>query len=120
MKKKITPKLDITNSTNCFNLSNNNIKNNNTIHYQKQKLSYLKNANISKTVDKELTNNNIIKNNIFTDSNNITNNKNKNNSSSKNKNNISTLRENSKKGCKSKEKSKNNNIKNKNKQNNSS
>ena len=118
--KKITPKLNIINSTNCFNLSNNNTKNNNTIHYQKQKLSYLKNANISKTVDKKLTNNNIIKNNIFTDSNNITNNKNKNNSSRKNKNNISTLRENSKKGCKSKEKSKNNNIKNKNKQNNSS
>ena len=80
IEKKNSPKLNMINSTNCFNLSNNNTKNN-TIHYQKKKLSYLKNANISKTVDKKLTNNNIINNNIFTDSNNITNNKNKNNSS---------------------------------------
>ena len=97
--KKNNPKLKLINSNNCFNVANiinkkNN--NNNLIDFQKKKISYLKNNNVSRTVDKKLTNNNINKSNIYSDSNN------KNNSS--NKNNYSYLRENSSKNCKSKDK----------------
>ena len=100
--KKNTPKLNIINSSNCFNVTYNNNKNYNSINNQKKKLSYLKNTITSKTVDKKLTNNNINKSNILTDINS------KNNVTQKNS---SYLRENSKKNVKSKEKSVNNNIK---------
>ena len=110
--KKNTSKINIINTNNGFNLPYNINKNNNLIHYQGKKLSYLKNTNVSKTVDKKLTNNNINKNNIFTETNN------KNNRS--NKNNASYIKENSKKCVKMKEKCMNNNIKNINIHNNSS
>lgn len=100
--KKNTPKLNIINSSNCFNVTYKNNKNYNSINNQKKKLSYLKNTITSKTVDKKLTNNNINKSNILTDTNS------KNNITQKNS---SYLRENSKKNVKSKEKSVNNNIK---------
>ena len=110
--KKNTSKINIINTNNGFNLPYNINKNNNLVHYQGKKLSYLKNTNVSKTVDKKLTNNNINKNNIFTETNN------KNNRS--NKNNASYIKENSKKCVKMKEKCMNNNIKNINIHNNSS
>ena len=114
--KKNTSKLQIINSNNCFNEANNTTKNNNLINYQNKKVSFLKSTNVSKTVDKKLTNSNINKS-IFNDSNNNSNTNT--NANSSNKKNFSYLKENSKKYLKLKEKNVNNNIKNININNNS-
>ena len=98
--KKNNPKINIINSSNCFNTKNNT--NNNLINNDKKKLPYLKSANTSKTVDKKITNNNINTTNIYS------NNNFKNNSTNQKKN--AYLREDSKKYIKSKEKNLNNNI----------
>ncbi len=61
--KKNNPKINIINSSNCFNTKNNT--NNNLINNDKRKLPYLKSANTSKTVDKKITNNIINTTNIY-------------------------------------------------------
>ena len=101
--KKYNSKLNLINSNNflndtkIINQKNINNNNNNLIGFQKNKISYLKYNNPSKTMDKKLINNNINRSNIYRDSNNQI-------FSSTNKNNNSDLKENFKKNYKSKEK----------------